>query len=231
MNQDNPKRPDSPELPDPSRLAGWAPHLSEKQLEMARAYMTELLFFNRRLNLISAQTVVRVDAAHILDSIRAWALVEPRVRPGQVVHDFGSGNGLPGLLCAALAPEHRFRLIDRDERKMEFCKHVVSKLGLKNVVVSCEDVTKLPKESIEIGISRGFASITKSLLLTRSQFKVGGVFFMMKGEGWATELSEVPSAVFGAWKTEMIGQYDLPETPAEFVVIRAEKLAEMGQES
>ncbi len=223
---DNQKPPDSLEMPDPSRLAGWASHLSETQLEMARAYMHELLYFNRRLNLISAQTVGRVDAVHILDSIRAWALVQPLIKPGQLIHDFGSGNGLPGLLCAAIAPDHQFRLIDRDQRKMEFCKHVASKLKLKNVVVSCEDVTKRPKNSIEVGISRGFASVTKSLLLTRAQFKIGGSFFMMKGEGWSLELAEIPTAIFGAWKTEMIGQYTLPETAADFVVLQCRKTAE-----
>lgn len=211
------------DLPDPSRLKQWAPHLSELQLEKCRGYMAEIVHFNKRLNLVSPGTIPRLDAVHILDSIRAWSFVEARIPNGALVHDFGSGNGLPGLLCAALSPERRFRLVDRDQRKMEFCKHVGGKLGLKNLVVSCMDVNDLGHSSVDFALSRGFANVTKSLLLTRPLFSLGGQFFMMKGESWSTELGEMPPAMFGAWKTEMIGQYQLPDILAEFVVLQCTK--------
>lgn len=214
------------ELPDPSRLKSWAPHLSEVQLEKCRGYMAEIVHFNKRLNLVSPNTIPRLDAVHILDSIRAWSFVEARVPTGSVVHDFGSGNGLPGLLCAAIAPDRNFRLIDRDQRKMEFCKHAASKLGLKNLTVSCMDVSDIEPATVRFALSRGFANVTKSLLLTRPLFALGGQFFLMKGESWSTELAELPPRLFGPWKTEMIGQYQLPDVLADFVVLQCTKQAE-----
>ena len=84
--------------------------------------------------------MAKADAVHILDAIRAWKLIEQHIPPGSVVYDFGTGNGLPGLLSAALSPDRQFRLVDRDQRKMEFCKHLGSTLKLSNVAYLCMDI-------------------------------------------------------------------------------------------
>lgn len=212
--------------PDPARLRGWAPHLTEAQFQACETYISELLRFNSKLNLISSGSTKRVDSAHILDAVRTWTMVEPRVPKGSSVFDFGSGNGLPGLLCAALSPDVSFQLVDRDQRKLEFCKHLGSVLKLTNVGFHRVDARSLPPQSIKYAISRGFASVTASLLLARPLFAPGGAFFMMKGESWSSELADVPPALFSVWKSEMIGQYTLPETPAEFVVLQSTKIAD-----
>lgn len=213
-------------MPDPARLRQWAPHLSDEQFEATQVYTRELLRFNKTLNLISPATVPKVDAVHILDVVKAWSLIEPKIPEGAHVYDFGTGNGLPGLLCAALSPGRNFKLIDRDERKLEFCKHVAATLKLKNTVITRMDVADLPKNSVQYAVSRGFASVTKSVLLGGPIFAVGGQFFMMKGDNWSIELAELPPRTFGSWKPEMIGQYRLPDTPAEYVVLQCAKIAE-----
>lgn len=162
---------------------------------------------------------------HILDAIRAWKLIEPFVPVGSIVYDFGTGNGLPGLLAAVIAPDRHFRLVDRDQRKMEFCKHLGSTLKLKNVSYLCMDLKDIEEGSVQFAISRGFASVSSSMLLARKQFAVGGRFFMLKGEGWSRELAEVQPQLFGLWRAEMIGQYTLPDSVAEYVVIAADKIS------
>ncbi len=207
------------------RLKTWAPDLSTAQLDKCEIYIRELLRFNKTLNLISPSTALRVDAVHIVDVIRAWALVGPRIPVGSLVHDFGTGNGLPGLLFAALAPDRTFKLLDRDQRKLEFCKHVIAELKLTNVTVRNVDIVDLPDASVQVAVSRGFASVLKSMT-TKALFPVGGRFFMMKGESWAHELTELPPAAFRSWKPEMIGQYALPDSPADFVVLQCTKIAD-----
>ncbi|CAN5382874.1 hypothetical protein BH10BDE1_BH10BDE1_22200 [soil metagenome] len=219
---------DSSGLPDPQRLRGWAPSLTELQFESAQIYIRELSRFNKTLNLISPGTMPRVDAVHVLDSVRAWTLVAPRIPVGSLVYDLGSGNGLPGLLSAVMAPDRAFRLVDRDQRKLEFCKHVASAMGLKNVSTECIDIDRLPASSINFALSRGFASVTKALLMTRKLFAVGGSFFMLKGDSWTLEISDLPPRLFGSWKVELVGKYELPELSADFVVIECQRLAESG---
>ena len=213
------------EGPTGERLSEWAPHLSVQQIAACRVYLSELLRFYKRLNLISSSTVGKADAVHILDAIRAWNLIEPLVPAGSVVYDFGTGNGLPGLLAAALSPDRQFRLVDRDQRKMEFCKHVGSTLKLKNVAYLCMDLKDVEEASVQYAISRGFASVSSSMLLARKQLAIGGRFFMLKGEGWSRELAEVQPQLFILWRAEMIGQYSLPDSVAEYVIIAADKIS------
>lgn len=228
-NFKNSETKDSSGLPDPQRLRGWAPSLTEAQFETLQIYVRELARFNKTLNLISPGTMARVDAVHVLDSIRAWTLVAPRIPPGSQVHDLGSGNGLPGLLSAVLAPDRAFRLVDRDQRKLEFCKHVAASMGLKNVSTECIDVDRLPVASVTFALSRGFASITKSLLLTRKIFSPGGSFFMLKGDSWTIEIADLPPRLFSSWKVDLLGKYLLPDLPADFVVVECRRLEDSGE--
>jgi 16S rRNA G527 N7-methylase RsmG len=87
------------------------------------------------------------------------------------------------------------------------------------------DLKELPDSSVQFAISRGFASVSISMILSRRKFAVGGRFFMLKGEGWSRELAEVRPQLFGLWSAEMIGQYNLPDSVAEYVVIAAEKIS------
>ena len=216
--------PDSLLLDFGTRFSGWAPSLTATQIDLLHNYLAELLRFNKKLNLISPATALRADTVHILDAVRAWASVAPHIPAGQTVHDFGSGNGLPGMVAAILSPNLVLRLVDRDQRKMEFLKHVGSTLGLKNLVFSCQSLQDLEDGSVNFAISRGFASISNSLIQTRRLFVKEGVFFMMKGEGWSRELAEVQPQVFSGWSVEMLGEYELPDSPAEYVLLKARRL-------
>ncbi len=188
-------------------------------------YSDELLKFNKKLNLISVATVPKCDAVHFSDAVKAWSLIKPHVPKGSTVFDFGSGNGIPGLVFAILESETdsdlKFRLVDRDERKLEFLKHVGSTVGLKSCAYLKTDVGDLPAGSVSIAVSRGFAPVSASLLVARQAVAVGGAFYMLKSEGWAREVASVPTQVFGSWDVGMLGQYKIPDLSSDFVVLKA----------
>jgi 16S rRNA (guanine527-N7)-methyltransferase len=196
-------------------------------IEKLDIYFQELHKFNKRLNLVSSGTVGKADAVHIGDAVRAWGILSSHFPGDALIHDFGSGNGVPGLIFAALEAvangKRKFRLIDRDQRKLEFLKHVAFKMGLSNVSVANEDVSRLPDESVRYAVSRGFAPVTAALLTAMRPISVGGSFFMLKSDGWAKEVADIPTPVFGSWQVEMVGQYKVPETAADYVLIRALK--------
>lgn len=222
-NLDDNMTPTPAILPDGSKFIQWDPSLGEEKATMLKTYMAELFKFNRKLNLVSTSSLAKADSVHFMDCVLAWKLVAPRLPKGSMVYDLGAGNGLPGLVLAILSPEIKVNLVDRDQRKLEFCKHVGATLGLKNVVFSCVDVDKIPDESVHYAISRGFAPVSKGLLLTRKAMAKDGLFFMMKGEGWAREVAEIPTQIFGFWRVEMIGQYRVPDSRADYVIIEAKR--------
>lgn len=207
-------------------LRTWFPDLSAVTIEKLVRYYTELVKFNKSLNLISSSTLRSADNVHIADSIGASRLVAPALITKQPLYDFGSGNGLPGLIFASLFPEQSVILVDRDQRKMEFCKHTSSAIGLKNVTVLVKGVEELPAGSVKNVIARGFAPFARSLLITRKQFSKGGKFFHMKTDGWANEIAGMPSQVFTHWAPSLLGSYKLPESTTEMFVVLTEKTAD-----
>lgn len=191
------------------RIKSWFDQLDEEQLKKLSAVNFELGRFNEKVNLVSERSLINADNDHFADCIAAFKLICGKGFTGRCF-DIGSGNGFPGLIFAILDPKLKMVLVDRDGRKCEYLKFVATSLNLTNVEVLNKGVETLPADSIDLGVSRGFAPLAKGLLATRKVFKVGGRYFHMKGPSWITELGSLPAQICSVWKTEHVGDYNLP---------------------
>lgn len=209
-----------------ARYQKWFPELSLDVLDRLATYTQELLKFNKTVNLISATTIKTAESVHFGDCIIAARLIEKNLTPGAPLYDFGSGNGLPGLVFAIMFPKLKVVLVDRDQRKLEFCKHVVATTKLTNVSIHVGAVEDLPDGSVLNAVGRGFAPLSRALINARKVVGKGGKFFHMKGDGWANELAQVPSQLFTHWSPSLIGQYRAPESTVELSVVLATKLGD-----
>lgn len=205
------------------RIDQWFPDLSPAIRASLKAYYTELLKFNKTVNLIGVKTIPHADAIHFADSILAQKLLAKEITCDNV-YDFGSGNGFPGIIFAIMMPSVKFTLIDSDQRKSEFLKHIISLLKLKNVSVNIQQVEKIPEGSVKCAISRGFAPIAKALLMTRKTFAKGGVYYHLKGEEWASEVAEIPTQLCSYWEPSLLGSYKLPIGEVKFSVVKSVKI-------
>ncbi len=204
------------------RIDQWFPDLDENSKKKLKTYHDELLKFNKTVNLIGVKTIPMADAIHFADSILASRVIAKDLKHDEV-YDFGSGNGFPGIVLAILYPNKKFHLVDTDQRKAEFLKHIISTLGLKNADVFIRPVEAFPDGAIACAVTRGFASLSKALLMTRKIFPVGGVFYHLKGEEWATEISEIPIQLCSFWQPALLGEYKLPVGEIKFAVVKTEK--------
>lgn len=209
-----------------ARLAKWFPELSSPQIDALVTYQTELLKFNKTINLISPNTVKNAESVHIADSVLASRLIVPALVKGQPVFDFGSGNGCPGLILGLLYPTLSVTLVDRDQRKLEFCKHAAAQMGVKNVTALVKGIEDLESGSVRNVVARGFAPFARALLICRKQVAKGGRFFHMKSDGWANELAQMPSQLFTHWAPSLLGQYRLPDTSTDMFVVQTEKMSD-----
>lgn len=200
------------------RVETWFPSLSLEVLAALKLYHHELIKFNARLNLVSHGTERDADEVHFADCLSAFACIKPSDFKGSV-HDFGSGNGFPGIVFAVLAPEAEFVLVESDVRKCEFLKHVAHVLGLTNVRVLCDRIEALGVDSVEVAISRGLASITKTCFLGNRLLKRGGRLYHLKGSAWSTEISEMPTQLISNWSPELSGEYVLAVSQAKRAVV------------
>ena len=92
-------------------------------------YKSQLLKWNAKVNLIGPEAREHLDE-HIAEAVAAAEILKPR---GEVL-DFGSGGGLPAIPMAIVSPEARFHLVEADQKKWAFLKHVIRECGLSSQV-------------------------------------------------------------------------------------------------
>jgi 16S rRNA (guanine527-N7)-methyltransferase len=205
------------------RVAEWFPALSSEVLTSLKAYQLELLKFNIKLNLISRNTERESDELHFADCLLA-SQVLLKQKLGPRVFDIGSGNGFPGLLLAIVDPGREYVLVESDSRKCEFLKHAVHVLKLKNANVMNVRLESLMGSGLETAVSRGFASISKTVLACNKLFPLGGQFYHLKGNNWSSEIAELPSQLISVWRPQLVGEYTLPVSQARRAVVITQKI-------
>jgi 16S rRNA (guanine527-N7)-methyltransferase len=97
--------------------------------EALELYKRELLRWNERINLIGPEVRRNLDE-HIAEAVAAAEIVKPE----REVLDFGSGGGLPAIPMALAAPNARFHLVEADQKKWAFLKHIARTCKLNAVV-------------------------------------------------------------------------------------------------
>lgn len=207
------------------RVRTWFPDLEERTHDHLSKYFSELQKYNKVINLISAKTILHSDAIHFADSILSTRLVSKKINKNVYLYDLGSGNGFPGLVYSIMNPDQKMVLIDSDERKSEFLKHIVDELSLTNVVVQNKKIDVLPANTIEQAICRGFAPLPKALLTLRKSVKKGGAVYHMKSEEWAMEVSQIPSQLCSLWQPTLDSEYKLPIGDIKMFIVKTEKIA------
>lgn len=176
------------------------------------------------VNLISSKTVLHADAIHFADSILASAQVRKKVIQFEPLYDLGSGNGFPGLVYSILYPDQKVILVDSDERKCEFLKHVTNILGLLNTQVMNKKIESFAADSLTQAICRGYAPLSRSLLTLRKVVKSGGQVFHLKADEWSMEVSQIPIQLCSAWQPTMDAEYKLPIGEVKLYVVRTERI-------
>ena len=204
------------------RVKEFFPDLDDDIHEKLRAYFVELIHFNGRINLISTLSEEEADIVHFADSILASQLILADTTAKEI-YDIGTGNGLPGIIMAILAPEREFILIDKDARKIEFIKHVAARIGLHNVSVKQSRIEEMPQSTISCCVSRGFASISKSIVTLRKQCAPGARYYHLKSDSWVSEVVSIPTQVCSFWKPSLLADYRLPILGTKFFVVLTER--------
>lgn len=136
-------------------------------------FESELLRWNRKMNLLGPAAKNQL-AEHVEEAIEAARHLAPR---GTVL-DLGSGNGIPAVPLAIEFPEIQVHMVEADQRKWAFLKHIVRRCGLK-AEVHGERLERLLGEgrlddSIELLVSRAVAAPEQWLPPARRLLKENG---------------------------------------------------------
>ncbi len=159
--------------------------LTQQQADGLAQYLLLLNRWNRVHSLTAIEDPEEQILKHLLDSLVAADVVLkiPNRPPTTSVADVGSGMGAPGIVWAMVMPQSRFELIERQQKKSAFLRHVIGQLGMADrVAVVAQDVRDLAgKKAYDLITSRAFAAFEDFLSLTLGISRPGTCWAAMLG--------------------------------------------------
>lgn len=143
--------------------------LAAMHIELSLAKQNKLLDFvwllakwNKAYNLTAVRDVEQMITLHILDSL----CVLPYLDGVTSVLDVGTGAGLPGIPLAIARSDISFKLLDSQQKKINFVQHVITSLQLPNVTAMHQRIESLQVSSpLDMVVSRAFASLDEFVKL------------------------------------------------------------------
>lgn len=147
--------------------------------------------WQKSTNLVAPSTLANIWTRHFADSaqilehfptIDTWA-------------DLGSGAGFPGMVLAICLKDHpsaRVHLIESDQRKVAFLRAVSRETGAPAEIHLGRIEQQLPLLAGEVaGVSaRALAPLAQLVDWSRELLLKNAVGVFLKGEDWATELTD-----------------------------------------
>ncbi len=129
---------------------------------------------------------------HIIDSAQLLPLLPPG-SPRLI--DLGSGAGLPGLILAA-AGTADVTLVDSDARKCAFLAEAARVTETRVHIMHARIELLTPAGPFDVVTARALAPLPRLIALSRPLLAANGVLLLLKGRGFASELT----AAHDRWK-------------------------------
>jgi len=165
--------------------------LDDAQLDQFALYHKELLSWNEKINLVSAQSARDVVGRHFLDSLAVIPFLD---RQTKTLLDIGSGAGFPGLPVKIARPDLEVHLLESHRKKVSFLKHIIRILHLEKTCVIHERAEKAAINSLrrkchyDVVVSRATFALLDFALLSSHFLAAEGKFIALKGENVESEV-------------------------------------------
>lgn len=127
-------------------------------------YFNWLVEINQHINLISRKTPIEdYWTLHFLDTL---LLTEVASFNDEMILDFGTGGGLPGVPLAILYPEADLYLLDARRKKLEVISQACEIIGIENVELIHGRV-----EEVDLHFANSFDVIVSRSVRISKEFK------------------------------------------------------------
>ena len=185
--------------------------IDESVTALFSRHASELINWNRKINLTAVTDPREIAIKHFLDSLAPAGCIPDRGR----LLDIGSGAGFPGIPLKIFKPSISTLLIDGVRKKISFLKHVLRTLGLENIEarqMRTETLLKDPEyaTSFDIIISRALSDLSTFVKSALPLLARHGTIIAMKGEVDTKDLDAVRTDAPGDQYSLEIEKYRLP---------------------
>ena len=173
-------------------------NVSRETYKMLDLLKKEIIEKNRKINLISKNTIECFIERHIIDCAQAIDFIDIN---SKICTDIGSGAGLPGLILAIVLKEKnldmRFNLYEKSFNKAKFLRQTSKKLNL-DVQIFQKDIFKEKNLSSGTIITRAFKPLPIILETVNENFQVYKNLVVFMGKNGKELLEEA----FKKWEFE-----------------------------
>ncbi|MBY0355505.1 MAG: 16S rRNA (guanine(527)-N(7))-methyltransferase RsmG [Rickettsiales bacterium] len=160
--------------------------VSRETLTQLDVYVSTLLQWNKRINLIAQSTTPDLVKRHVLDSAQIYPLIPTQA---ERVIDLGSGAGFPGLILALLS-DKEVHLIESDKRKTVFLQEVARLTGA-TAFIHCSRIEDVKDLQADVITARALAPLHLLLEVAEPFLHSSSICLFPKGENYIKELDEV----------------------------------------
>jgi 16S rRNA (guanine527-N7)-methyltransferase len=187
--------------------------LNEKQVEAFDLYLRELLKWNQKINLTAIRSEKGIVLKHFLDSLSAF----PYLSKTASLLDIGSGAGFPGIPLKIVHPSLEITLIDAVRKKIDFQRHIIRMLGLKDTEaihgrIQDKEILQSMTGRFDAVISRAFSDLQTLRLLAFPFLKKGGILLAMKGELDREEINLLSKGEETRYRLQRSASFFLPKS-------------------
>lgn len=170
--------------------------------EKTEKYVSSLIEFNRKFDLVNADTFDEIIVRHVLDSLSAVPAIcreisERKFSPELIsAADIGSGAGFPGIPLSIALPKIHFTLVERMTKRCAFLENCKSLLNLSNVSVEENQAERLEQRRFDLCAFRAFRPLDRKMAKVLLRIlKDGGFLAAYKArlEKITEEMAALPS--------------------------------------
>ncbi len=148
--------------------------LNPDSVPKVKTYLDLVWSANQELNIVSRQMAFEdlIDN-HLIDCLLPLKYFP---KDCEVVADFGSGGGFPGVIYALQFPKIKFHLYEKSPKKQAFLKRC------KALAPNLEFYGDIPKDlsATDLVMARAFKPLDVILDVSSKYYEAGGKYFLMK---------------------------------------------------
>jgi len=170
---------------------------SDEKIYKICKYIDLLLIFNKKYNLISKNTEKEIWKRHILDSAQIIKYID--FKKDQILSDFGSGAGLPGVILsiANTNPNFHVKLYEKSPVKRTFLADV-QKIIEFDIEKNVYDYEIIKSDYI---VCRAFKKLDLIFDISREKVKNPHKLIILKGKNALNDLKKLPKDKNYRYKT------------------------------
>ena len=163
--------------------------LTMREVNLFDIYYKELVFWNKKINLVSTDTPQDIIIKHFIDSLTPVPFIPC---PGGRLLDIGSGGGFPGIPLKIVLTSLQVVLLESSRKKTSYLKHMIRCLQLSQTLVLHARAEQMMQDAslqatFDMVISRAAFKLPKLLEMAHFFLAPQGWLIAMKGPNFKEE--------------------------------------------